>query len=86
MDSITAPPLDITKYPTLTLDDLKQRIVKDVEATQTTKIYQLLPDVLIMRRDQFDLACEDPDMAGMYNSKDNMWRTPLNVLEVRVAK
>lgn len=77
--------LDITTYPTLTLDELKLRIVKDVEATQTTKIYQLLPDVLIMRRDQFDLVCDDPDMAGMYNSQDNMWRTPLNVMSIQVS-
>lgn len=79
-------PLDITKYEELSKDDLKARIVRDVENTQSTAIEIPLPDLLLIRHDQYDLLQEDPDLFGAYESEQYMYRTPLNVMELRVKK
>lgn len=79
-------PLDITTYSTLAKDDLKAMIVHDVEKTQSSSIIRPLPDSLIMRHDQYDLLQDDPDMSEMYEVKDQMYRTPLNVMLIRVEK
>jgi len=79
-------PLDITHYSTLPVDELKAMIVHDVEKTQSSSITVPLPDSLIIRQDQYDLLQDDPDMSQMYEVKDQMYRTPLNVMLIRVQK
>ena len=77
-------PLYITEYPTLSLEELKQKIVVDVEATQSKSLVLPLPDAIIMRTDQYDLLQDDKDLFNAYDSKEYIYTTPLNAMEVRI--
>lgn len=78
--------MDITGYPELDIDALKERITKDVEKTQSRSVILPLPDLLMCRPDQYELMQTDPDLSEVYDSEDYIWRTPLNVMELRIQK
>ena len=63
---------------------LKERIFKDVQATQNSALLLPLPDILYMRPDQYVLLQDDPDMQNMFASEDRVYATPLNAMEVRI--
>jgi len=75
-------PIDISGI-TKTGDELKQEILNAVKDTQGVLMMEL-PDQLIMTKEQFEELQPDPDMQQMYESKDFLFYTPLNVMEVWV--
>lgn len=76
--------LDMTKFDELSKDQLKEAILDGVKNTQSEALLMPLPDTLIIRQDQYDLLQDDPDLQNMYQSKDRLYATNLNVMEVRV--
>lgn len=69
----------------LTAEELKVAIGAAVEKTQSSSIQLPLPNIITMRRDQYDLLQDDPDMQAMYQTEDQLYRTSLNVMEVRIS-
>lgn len=61
-------------------DALKQEILNAVKDTQTP-VLTTLPNVLVMRPDQFEDLNGGDEMAEMYQSQQRMYRTEFNVME-----
>ena len=62
-------------------DMLKVAIVNAVADTQ--KLFeQTLPSVLTMTKAQYMTQQNDPNIMHAFESKDHLYRTPLNVMEV----
>lgn len=76
--------LDITKW-SQTGNELKRGIVDAVKDTQQPILTEL-PGEILMTHDQFDMLVTDPQAKGMYDSKDFVYMTPLNSMEVRVKQ
>lgn len=74
--------LDITDWKEKGID-LKRAIGRAVEETQTGFL-RPLPSILKMTTDQYDMLQHDPDMQQMYQSKDHLYVTPWNVMEVLI--
>jgi len=62
---------------------LKQAIFNAVKDTQGV-ILAPLPNVLIMTKAQYDELDPDPEMQKAYKSKDRIYITPLNAMDVVV--
>ena len=75
-------PLDITGI-NKTGEELRQAILDGVKDTQGALMMEL-PDQLIMTREQFNELQPDPELQQMYQSKDFLYHTPLNAMEVWV--
>lgn len=73
--------LDMTGFD-LTGENLKDQILKDVKASQTFFGVHL-PDKLIIRKDQFESI--EHDTLRMEDTKDRLYRTPMNIMEVKVV-
>lgn len=75
--------LDISDFPQTTGQALHTAIVQAVKDTQRLVI-QELPGELHMSRNQFDILQTNPELQGLYDSKEFIYYTPLNAMEVRV--
>lgn len=73
--------LDITGFKENTLESLHQAIVHAVKDSQRVLIQEHYSE-LLMTQAQYDLL--QPDMDLMYRSDTYLYRTPLNIMEVRV--
>jgi len=63
--------------------ELKKVILEQVKDRQKT-IIQPHYDVLLMTTKQYDMLQGDPELRQMYQSKDHMYYTPYNVMEVQI--
>jgi len=84
-DNMALQILDITASKHREITPLKQEIYNAVKDTQRVIIREL-PNQLLMTREQFDLLQEEPEFQRMYESKDFLYYTPMNVMEVRVKQ
>ncbi len=73
--------LDMTAYK-LSKDKLKAQIIDDVKATQIFA-GRHLPDKLIITKPQFTLL--EDDTVRMEETKERLYVTPYNVMEVKVV-
>ena len=87
-DLFTIEKLDITDFKKLTRDELQLKIV---DAVKSYSQFTQLPNVIVMRTDQYDLLETDVEMQKMYNSAEQMYSTIdpktfeiLNLMEVKV--
>ena len=62
---------------------LKDIILSQVKDRQKT-IIQPHYDVLLMTTKQYDMLQGDPELKQMYQSKDHLYYTPHNVMEVQI--
>jgi hypothetical protein len=62
-------------------DELKLEIVNRVKSTQAY-IIRPYPDRLIITKDQYQMLQSDPEMQHTWDSKDHLYRTPHNVMEL----
>ncbi len=76
--------IDITPLGKMTAEELHTAITNAVRDTQSAVLLTPLPSYLIIRTDQFELLAPSPDMQQMYGSKDFVYITELNAMEVRV--
>lgn len=74
--------MDITHY-SLPEDKLKEQILEDVKKTQLFA-GRNLPDKLFMTDEQFSLLASETQV--MEGSKDRIYITPFNVMEVKIIK
>lgn len=66
-------------------DALKQEIVSAVKDTQSVLLTKL-PNILLMRPDQFEDLNGGDEMAQMYQSQQRMYVTPQNAMEVVIKE
>jgi len=79
--------LDITKHSSvLSKDALKVQIIADVRATQSGMLIVPLPDILLLRQDQYDLLIKDVDVSVMPSSEDLLYRTPDNAMHIKLKR
>lgn len=76
--------LDITGVKKLGLE-LKEEIANMVKETQSV-IVRPYPSFITMTVAQYKSLQHDPEMREMYQSKDHMFATPYNVMEVIVKE
>ena len=72
--------LDITNFKQEG-EALKIEIAHAVKSTQSVLV-QPYPSFITMTVKQYQDLQHDPEMKQMYNSKDHMYATPYNVMEV----
>lgn len=77
-------PLDITSWKQKG-QALKEAIEKEVKGLSETLISIPLPSKILMTQAQYDDLMKLGNMSNMFHSEDQMYRTPHNVMEVRVA-
>jgi len=77
--------LDITSYKEKG-QELHDRIVKDVKSVAKSKLILPIPDLLRMTQDQYDELNLLSGMYDVYYTEDKMYKTPYNVMEIRVVK
>lgn len=75
--------LDISEFPQKSGQSLHTAIIQAVKDTQRLVI-QELPSELHMSRDQFDILQTNPELQGLYDSKEFIYYTPEAIMEVRV--
>lgn len=73
--------LDIRQFKENTLETLNAAIQLAVKDTQRVLIREL-PNQIKMTPAQYDLLQSDSDLKGDYDTKDKLYRTPMNVMEV----
>lgn len=73
--------LDIRGFKESTLETLNAAIQLAVKDTQRVLIREL-PNQIKMTPAQYDLLQSDSDLKGDYDTKDKLYRTPMNVMEV----
>jgi|SRR5688572_11474833 len=76
--------LDITKFKQRG-KALMEVINKEVKATTSRYIYTPVPDSIRMTQAQYDDLMKIASMPNMFHSEDRLYRTPYNVMEVRVS-
>lgn len=64
-------------------DDLKAAIYEAVKKTQVP-IMLPLPNQLVMTAKQFDMLKSDDDMSGAWSTKEQIWRTDYNCMDIIV--
>jgi hypothetical protein len=74
--------LDITEYR-LSLPKLKEKIIEDIKSTQMFDSRHL-PDKILMTEDQFKLLDDDVEAYG--SEKHRFYRTPYNLMQVKVVR
>jgi hypothetical protein len=74
--------LNITDCP-LKGKALRQEIVDRVKATQSV-IIRTLPDLLILTKEQYKDLEHDPQMIDMHQSKERIYATQYNVMELSI--
>ena len=77
--------LDITSYKEKG-QELHDRIVKDVKSVAKSKLVLPIPDLLKMTQSQYDELSLLSGMYDVYYTEDKLYRTPYNVMEIRVDK
>lgn len=75
--------LDITDFKQDNYEYLRTAIVQAVKDTQSVIIREL-PNEILMTKKQFKILQLDPDLQQLYKSKDFLYHTPYNVMELRI--
>jgi hypothetical protein len=65
-------------------DALRVEIVNRVKDTQRL-VLQPLPDMLILSRDQYEDLEHDASMLSTSDSKDRLYNTGMNVMELKIV-
>ena len=77
--------LDITSWK-LHGQELSDRIIKEVKSFAKSKLLVPIPDILMMTQDQYDDLNRQNGMYDVFYTEDKMYRTPYNVMEIRIDK
>lgn len=75
--------LDITSFKQKGVK-LHEAIVKEVKPLATSKLLVPIPDVIKMTSEQYDDLNKLSNIQEFYHTEDKMYKTPYNVMEVRV--
>ena len=66
--------------------ELSNRIIKEVKSFAKSKLLVPIPDILMMTQDQYDDLSRLKGMYDVFYTEDKMYRTPFNVMEIRIDK
>lgn len=77
-------PLDISNWKQKG-QELALEINKQMEGMSESLIFSTLPSKIQMTQSQYDDLMKLGNLPNMYYSEDRMYRTPHNIMEVRVA-